>query len=388
MLDPVNRLHVDALGDREITTEIVLRLTREAFHFILTRKRLGRGCGLEFRLALIGFGNVGQGLARILRDKGRIIRERYGLDCKIVAISDPIKGSVYDEGGLDPATLLALVEKDGHVNNYPGGVKGLDSLETIRGTDSNVVVEVTPTNVETGEPGLTHIRTALEVGKHVVTSNKGPIALAYRELMALAEKKGVILRFEGTVLSGTPAISLATEALAGADVLEVKGIVNGTTNFILTKMENGLSYEDALREAQRLGYAEADPTADVEGWDAAVKLVILANVVMGADITLRDVEREGITGVTREDVEVALRDGQRIKLIASARREGSRVIARVAPTGVPLTHPLANVMGAMNALTLVTDHLGEVTVVGPGAGRVETGQAILSDLLAIHRLLR
>lgn len=388
MLDPVNRLHVDALGDREITTEIVLRLTREAFHFILTRKRLGRGCGLEFRLALIGFGNVGQGLARILRDKGRIIRERYGLDCKIVAISDPIKGSVYDEGGLDPATLLALVEKDGHVNNYPGGVKGLDSLETIRGTDSNVVVEVTPTNVETGEPGLTHIRTALEVGKHVVTSNKGPIALAYRELMALAEKKGVILRFEGTVLSGTPAISLATEALAGADVLEVKGIVNGTTNFILTKMENGLSYEDALREAQRLGYAEADPTADVEGWDAAVKLVILANVVMGADITLQDVEREGITGVTREDVEVALRDGQRIKLIASARREGSRVIARVAPTGVPLTHPLANVMGAMNALTLVTDHLGEVTVVGPGAGRVETGQAILSDLLAIHRLLR
>ena len=343
---------------------------------------------MEFRLALIGFGNVGQGLARILRDKGRIIRERYGLDCKIVAISDPIKGSVYDEGGLDPATLLALVEKDGHVNNYPGGVKGLDSLETIRGTDTNVVVEVTPTNVETGEPGLTHIRTALEVGKHVVTSNKGPIALAYRELMTLAEEKGAILRFEGTVLSGTPAISLATEALAGADVLEVKGIVNGTTNFILTKMEEGMSYEDALREAQRLGYAEADPTADVEGWDAAVKLVILANVVMGADITLRDVEREGITGVTREDVEDALRDGQRIKLIASARREGSRVIARVAPTRVPLTHPLASVMGATNALTLVTDHLGEVTIVGPGAGRVETGQAILSDLLAIHRLLR
>lgn len=343
---------------------------------------------MEFRLALIGFGNVGQGLARILRDKGRIIRERYGLDCKIVAISDPIKGSVYDEGGLDPATLLALVEKDGHINNYPGGVKGLDSLETIRETDTNVVVEVTPTNVETGEPGLTHIRTALEVGKHVVTSNKGPIALAYRELMALAEEKGAILRFEGTVLSGTPAISLATEALAGADVLEVKGIVNGTTNFILTKMEEGMSYEDALREAQRLGYAEADPTADVEGWDAAVKLVILANVVMGADITLGDVEREGITGVTREDVEVALRDGQRIKLIASAKREGSRVIARVAPTGVPLTHPLASVMGATNALTLVTDHLGEVTIVGPGAGRVETGQAILSDLLAIHRLLR
>ncbi len=343
---------------------------------------------MEFRLALIGFGNVGQGLARILRDKGRIIRERYGLDCKIVAISDPIKGSVYDEGGLDPATLLALVEKDGHVNNYPGGVKGLDSLETIRGTDTNVVVEVTPTNVETGEPGLTHIRTALEVGKHVVTSNKGPIALAYRELMTLAEEKGAILRFEGTVLSGTPAISLATEALAGADVLEVKGIVNGTTNFILTKMEEGMSYEDALREAQRLGYAEADPTADVEGWDAAVKLVILANVVMGADITLGDVEREGITGVTREDVEVALRDGQRIKLIASAKREGSRVIARVAPTRVSLTHPLASVMGATNALTLVTDHLGEVTIVGPGAGRVETGQAILSDLLAIHRLLR
>ncbi len=343
---------------------------------------------MELRIALIGFGNVGQGFVKILARKSPLLAERYGVDLRVVAVSDRSKGSVYDPGGLDPSALLSLIEEEGSVSGYPGGVKGMGSLATIRETDSDVVVEVTPTDLETGEPGLSHIRAALEAGKHVITSNKGPIALAYGELSSLARESGVELRFEGTVLSGTPAISLATEALAGAEVLGVEGVLNGTTNFILTRMEEGVDYEDALREAQRLGYAEADPTADVDGWDAAAKLVILANVVMGADLSLGDVEREGIGGVTREAVARASAYGRRVRLLASAWRSGGAVAARVAPAEIPLSHPLASVSGVTNALTLRTDHLGDVTIVGPGAGGVETGQALLSDLLAVARSLR
>ncbi len=338
-----------------------------------------------WRIGLIGFGNVGQGFIRILANKGDKLRERYGFEFKIVGIADPVKGSVFDPEGLDVKKLIELIDKYGHIKDYPGGREDIDSLFLCRSDAIDIIVEVTPTNIETGEPGLTHIREALKHGKHVVTSNKGPIALAYPELKRLAEENGVFLRFEGVVLSGTPAINLALEALAGVDIKRVQGIVNGTTNFILTKMEEGMTYEEALKEAQRLGYAEADPTADVEGWDAAVKTVIIANVLMGGSITIKDVDREGITRITLEDVRKAKEEGCRIKLIAEVVKEGGTIRASVKPRKIPLTHPLANVMGAINALTFETDHLGPVTIVGPGAGRVETGQAILTDVLAIHR---
>jgi len=338
-----------------------------------------------WRIGLIGFGNVGQGFVRILASKKEALYKRYNFRYKLVAIADPIKGSVYDPEGLDEKKLIELIEKEGNIKSYPGGKKDIDSLTVCRSDDIDIVVEVTPTNVETGEPGLTHIREALMHGKHVATSNKGPIALAYPELKRLADEKGVLLRFEGTVLSGTPSINLSLEAMAGIDISKIEGIVNGTTNFILTKMEEGMSYEKALKEAQRLGYAEADPTADVEGWDAAVKAVILANVVMGGEITIKDVEREGITKITLENVKDALKNEQRIKLIARVIKEGDEVKASVKPERISLSHPLANVMGVTNALTFYTDHLGPVTIIGPGAGRVETGQAILTDVLAIHR---
>ncbi len=341
----------------------------------------------SWRIGVIGFGNVGQGFIRILAKKGGVLRERYGLRFKVVGIADPIKGSAYDPEGLDLKELVSLLDRDGNIKAFRGR-RDIDSLFLCRSPDVDVIAEATPTNIETGEPGLTHIREALRNGKHVITTNKGPIALAYRELRRLAEERGVLLRFEGVVLSGTPSINLVLEAMAGVDVSRIEGIVNGTTNFILTKMEEGMSYEDALREAQRLGYAEADPTADVEGWDAAVKAVILANVVMGASIGVKDVEREGITGLTLDDIRKAREEGCRVKLVAEVWREGGSVRASVKPRKIPLTHPLANVMGATNALTFHTDHLGQVTIVGPGAGRIETGQALLTDLLAIHRLSR
>ncbi len=343
---------------------------------------------MKWKTAVIGFGNVSQGLVRILASKKEMLKEKYGLDFQLMAISDPVKGSVYDKNGLDLAKIVELLERTGNIKGYPTGVKNLDSIKTIKETDTNLIVETTPTNVKTGEPGLTHMKTALQSKKSVVTTNKGPIALAYPELKKLAEENGVYIRFEGTVLSGTPSLNLALEALAGCSISKVQGIVNGTTNFILTKMEEGKAYEDALKEAQELGYAETDPTADVEGWDAAVKTVIMANVVMGGNVTIGDIHRKGITGIALEDVRKAKENNKRIKLIAEVVKEGDKINVSVSPKEVPLTHPLANVMNAINALTFTTDHLGDITIIGPGAGRVETGQALLSDILALNKLFR
>ncbi|HNS00802.1 MAG TPA: homoserine dehydrogenase, partial [Anaerolineae bacterium] len=201
----------------------------------------------------------------------------------------------------------------------------------------------------------------------------------------LAAAQGVLFRFEGTVMSGTPAIRLARSALAGSQISQMQGILNGTTNYILTQMEGGQSYADSLAEAQRLGYAEADPTADVEGWDAAGKAVILANVLMGGDLRVADVDRTGISGLSLADVEAARAAGERWKLIARVWQEDNVARASVRPTRLPLSHPLAGVSGAVNACTYTTDLLGDVTLVGPGAGRLETGYAVLGDLLEIVR---
>ncbi len=341
------------------------------------------------RLALIGFGTVGQGLAEILLAKGDELAARYGVQFQVVAVSDLLKGSLYNHAGLDLAALLDVVRRTGKLDDYASmkpsraTFSGWDSLRTIRESTADTVVEISWTDVQTGQPAIDHVNAAFESGKNVVLTNKGPVALAYRELAGLAAARGAQLRFEGTVMSGTPAIRLAQKALAGCDIVEVKGILNGTTNYILTQMEGGQGYADALAAAQRLGFAEADPTADVEGWDAAGKAVILANVMMGGNLRVADVDRTGISGLTRADVEAATSAGERWKLIARVWQEDNITRASVRPTRLPLSHPLAGVSGAVNACTYTTDLLGDVTLVGPGAGRTETGYAVLGDLLDI-----
>ncbi|MCW4012474.1 MAG: homoserine dehydrogenase [Candidatus Bathyarchaeota archaeon] len=336
-------------------------------------------------IALIGFGAVGKSLAETIRDKHDWLKERYGLDAKLVAISGRSKGSIYDSEGLDLEELLEVFNETGNLESYPKGIKGLSSMEIITETNAQIIAEATITNIKTGEPTLSYVKAALSKGKHVVTSNKGPAALAYNELQKLALENGVQFRIESTVLSGTPAINFSTESLAGHKITSVKGIINGTTNYILAEMEQGRPYEDALVEAQRLGYAEADPTADVDGWDAVAKIMILGNVVLGGDLRSSDVERTGITGITMEDVEAAKAEEKRIKLIAEAYMEDGVVKAKVAPTWLPLSDPLANVNGTLNAITVMTDGLEEVTVIGGGAGGLGTAHGLLSDIIAIHR---
>ena len=341
---------------------------------------------MHFKLAFIGYGTVGQGLTEILLEKKDMLEKKFDFQWTIVAISDIMKGSVYNENGLNMKKVLDLVKAGKKLDEYPSGKKGMNSIETIKNTNANTIVEVTFTDVKTGEPALTHIKTALKAGKNVVSTNKGPVVKEVLNLLDLAEQNNVFYGFEGVVLAGTPVLNLAKYTLAGNKINGFKGILNGTTNYILTRMEEGMAYEDALKKAQELGYAEADPTGDIEGLDALGKVVILTNVVLGKKITWQDVERKGITEISKEDVENAKAEGKRWKLIGSTEiQPNESVKAKVWPEKLPLNDPLAGVGEAINALTFYTDELGPITIVGPGAGRRETGFSLLIDLLNINR---
>ncbi len=341
---------------------------------------------MHFKLAFIGFGTVGQGLTEILLEKKKMLSEKYDFHYTIVAISDIMKGAVYDKNGLNMVKILDLVKSGKKLDKYPSGIKGMDSLTTIRDTNADTIVEVTFTDVKTGEPALTHIKAAFDAGKNVISTNKGPVVKQAVELLKIAKSKNAHYGFEGVVLAGTPVLNLAKYTLAGNKINGFKGILNGTTNYILTRMEEGMSYENALKKAQELGYAEADPTGDVEGLDALGKVVILTNVVLGKKLSWEDVERKGITEITENDIKKAKAEGKRWKLIGSSeiQSDGS-VKAKVWPEKLPLNDPLAGVGEAINALTYYTDELGPVTIVGPGAGRRETGFSLLIDLLEINR---
>jgi homoserine dehydrogenase len=321
---------------------------------------------------------VGQGLVRILRD-------RKPFPFALVAVSDPAKGSLADPEGLDPDALLRTVSDSGRIDSLAAPFRGWEATQTIAESGANVVVEMSPTDLTTGEPATGHLRHAIEMGLDVVTTNKGPLALHYRELTDLAQSRDVLVGMEGTVLSGTPVLAFGRELLKAAGIRSISGILNGTTNYILSRMEAGAEYAEALSEAQRKGYAEADPRGDVEGSDAAAKVAILANHLLGADLRLGDVEREGIAGIARAEIENARAAGKRIKLVGRLETENEGLRASVRPAHVPLDHPLASVGGVSNALTFETEILGEVTVSGPGAGRMETGYAVVSDLLSILR---
>jgi homoserine dehydrogenase len=345
----------------------------------------------QIRLSIIGFGVVGQGLAELLATKKDILQRDFDLEVTLVSVANARHGFIYREEGLNIPTLLNLAAERQSLTKHPGVKHWANPLEGLRATGGDILAEATGTNLHDGEPGSSHIRTALTQGMHVVTANKGPVALAAQELFALARQHQVQLRIESTVMAGTPVISTVREGMAGANVCAIRGILNGTTNYILSAMAGGRDYADVLAEAQAQGYAEADPTADVEGYDAVAKTLILAALVFGQTLKPEQVIRRGITAITKEQIQQASKDGKCIKLIASLQTvpaNGTTTLeARVEPTSLPLDDALARVDGVMNAITFQTDTLSEVTVIGPGAGRLQTGQGLLSDLIAVGRFL-
>ncbi|ANM12190.1 MULTISPECIES: homoserine dehydrogenase [unclassified Rhizobium] len=341
---------------------------------------------VQYNIALIGFGGVNRALAELLAKQNDRWRTELGFQLNIVAVTDLNLGSVVSANGIDARMLIETRFEKGGFANLSGGSAEADNEQVIRHAPADIVAEATFTNPGDGEPAVSHCRWALESGKHVITTNKGPVALAAADLKALARRNHVSFEYEGTVMSGTPVIRMAKATLAGSGLNGFEGILNGTSNFVLGRMESGLGFSEAVGEAQALGYAEADPTADVEGYDVRLKVVILANELLGATLTPGDVSCRGISSLTVADIQSAAKDRCHWKLIGSAiRGEDGRIEASVAPRRLALDHPLAGVGGAINAVSFKTDLLGAVTVTGPGAGRVETAYALLSDIVAIHR---
>jgi homoserine dehydrogenase len=341
------------------------------------------------KLAIIGFGTVGQGLLEILKNKKNKLKQENNYDYKVVAIADNRFGSVYNPNGLDIDLLLSQVAKGESLElivDKLSAEKGLNPIDTITKTNADVICEATYTDIKTGGPALEHHRVAFENGKHLVTTNKGPVAVDYKNLKAIADKNKCFWGIEGTVIAGTPVIKLIQNELAGCEIKEVSGLFNGTTNYMLTEMANGCDYQSALDQAQKLGYAEADPTADVEGYDVLAKVVIMANVIMGAPLKTSDVKCEGITKITVQDIKDAQAQGKTWKLLGSVKKTDQGVAGEVKPVCLDNSDPLAGVSGATNAIAIDTDLLGKVAVSGPGAGKIETGFALVSDLLAINRL--
>lgn len=318
------------------------------------------------RLAINGFGNIGQAFAELLQRK----QAELALPLQVVAIVTRSRGRIYNPAGLALEQLL----RDGQLP-----AETWDLADLLRDGSIDVLIEATPTDLQTGGSALETFRVALRAGVHVVTVNKGPLAVAYQELMELAHAHHAKLLFEGTVMAGTPSIRLAQSALNGNQILGARGILNGTTNYILTQMETGMAYADALAQAQALGYAEPDPSGDVDGWDAAAKVLILSNMLYNNPLTLPDLSVTGISAITLADVQQAQRDGKRWKLIAEITPDGGNV----APMLLSADDPLASVGGATNAITYQTELLGDVTLIGAGAGRIETAFAILADVLSL-----
>ena len=332
---------------------------------------------------LCGFGVVGRATLDLLESRRAELYRRHGLSPVFVGVIDS-KGAALSPTGLDPALLREAKEKHGSVAAYPAhGVRDVKDADLIAASEAELVIEATPTTVRTPGPSMERLKAAFRTGKHVICVNKAPLAVAFPALRELSRHNRCQFRYSGTVGGGTPVLSLAEEVVRGSEVKAVRAILNGTTNFILTRMEkDGWDFDRALAEAQRLGYAEADPSADVDGIDTATKIVILANGVLDRPCTIADVKIEGIRGVARARVEAAKAKAQVVKLIARIGDEG----LSVRPEEVAADAPI-NVGGSLNCLSLELATGGEISLVGRGAGGPETATAILRDLLDIWHSL-
>ena len=356
------------------------------FRAIRINNRKGWRLAEQIRVIVCGFGRVGREFARLIHEKSERMQAAYGLDAVIVGIGE-LNGSLHCPGGLNPADTADAFEREGGFAGHPNLVADWQGLDLVRSAQAEVFIETTPTDIRTGEPALSHIREALGRGMNVVSANKGPFIHAYRELTGLARKRNASLKISAAAAAALPTIDVAETCLAGAEILGVEGVLNGTTNFILSRMRtNGQSYEEALAEAQALGIAETDPTLDVEGFDTANKLALITNVCMGADLTPDDVERTGIAGMSLEDVQRASAAGKIMRLVGVSKRdEAGRVSARVAPELLSPDHPLAGVEGAEKGITYTSDTMDRVTVVGGKSDPRGAAAALLKDLINIYR---
>jgi homoserine dehydrogenase len=341
---------------------------------------------MDVRIIVCGMGRVGQAFVGLLIQKDKDLQKRYGLNLRVVGAVD-IGGAAVSSSGLPLEELMGHLKKGGRVEEMSKfGKKGLSGKDVLSSVPADLLVETTPTNIKDGEPGMTHIRTALTLGRHVVTAAKGPLVLRYNELKELAKKSKVKMMISAATAAALPTLDVGLSCLAGTEVLTAEGILNGTTNYILTRMyEEGTPYKDALAEAQKMGVAEPDPSLDVEGRDTANKILLVANEVFQGALSLGDIPVQGITRVSPEEIQKAKKEGKVIKLIGKAERKEGKVVASVAPMALPTDHPLASVRGTEKAISYLTDTMDRVTVSGGKSNPVGAAAAILKDIIRIHQ---
>ena len=304
------------------------------------------------KILMIGCGNVGKAFLQMLERRARFLEASYGVFAQFVAICTRTGGNLVNESGLDVSNGVPAAPADGR--------SVFELLDTL---DYDVMIELTPLNIRTGQPAIDHIRHALKRGKAVITANKGPIALAYRELRDLAKTNGGCLFHEATVMDGVPVFSLARQTLQGCRILAVEGVLNATSNFVLQELEKGTGYEEAVRLGQEKGIVEREPSMDLDGWDAAVKLTALMNVLMDVQIRPDEIVREGIGSITRMQLEAARAQGKTIKVVCRGWLEDGRPRGEVRPRLVDNASTLASINGTAAGLTLTTDLLGPITII-------------------------
>jgi len=347
---------------------------------------------MHYNLCFIGFGNVARSLVRLLARKRGLLESKYGITYSVTGIATGRHGFAVNPNGLDVNKALELVESRQSI--FPLSFFDVqDALAVIQHSQAQIMFENSPVNTQTGQPALDHIRTALELGMHAITANKGPVVHGYRELTALAESKGKKFRFESAVLGGAPVFSVMREAFPLAEISSFKGILNATTNVILSRMESGESYEQALAFAQSIGLAETDPTNDVDGWDAAIKVAALVTVLMDASrpLTPQQVNPTGIRGITSEMITQAKAEGKRYKLVCSAEKDGDKVSASVAPQLVDASSPLYGMMNSSTGFTVRTDVILDYSITlsekpGMTGGPEETAYGLFADFINSTRL--
>ncbi len=335
----------------------------------------------DLSLALVGFGNVGRAFARLLIRKREQLAEQHDLTIRVTGITTGRHGRAIHPHGIDLARALEVVERGQELDQLSASPAPQDIFAFIRACPADVLFENTPVNHLTGQPASDYLRAGLEQGMHAITANKGPVVHAYAELSRLAKRQGRRFLFESAVMDGAPIFSLFRSALPAVDLLGFHGILNSCTNLLLGRMEQGEPFDAAVRYAQSIGITETDPSADIDGWDAAIKVAALSTVLMGIPLTPQQIDCQGIRGITPSMIQAAQSAGERWKLVCSARRDGDKVNARVAPERVNASSPLYSIQGTSSYVQFELDVLPGLGIVENNPGPDTTAYGLLADLI-------
>jgi homoserine dehydrogenase len=338
----------------------------------------------QINLSFIGFGHVGQAFARLLLERGAYLLKEFGLQWKITGIASKNHGMAIDPNGLPVRNILRSWKRSPQLERYHDGPVCASHTDFVRQCGADVLFEMSLLDLS-GEPAATYIHEALGAGLHVVTTNKGPAATHFRSLTRLARRRRVRFLYEGTVMDGAPIFNLVRQTLPATRIRSLRGILNSTTNYILTQMEQGAPFEAALRYVRNEGIAEANPSLDLDGWDAAIKLSLLVQAMMGGNLKPEDIHRRGISEETRRLVSSAVRRDRRVRLVARAYRQGGKIIGKVEPEELEVFDPLAAIRGLSNILILNTDTMRELAIVENNPSVEQTAFALFSDLVTLLR---